>query len=134
MKITVKEIKCGEALSPKMQQRLKIKELDAYIQSLPFFGDIIGDSLQALRQDGFGYGVGNAEKEEQEKAAKDILSDFDDYLDYAIKQEDDDWYIAITFKPSLWALSLEDAKKVFKMLDDAFGPYCQNNVLSADLP
>ena len=114
----------NEEISPKLQDRLKFKEFAQFFNELPFFGQTIGDPVDTVRKEGLGYGVGNGSKEEQEEAAKDILSDFDDYVSWTTDQDNDgSWYIKMTFKPELWALPLEELKKVFGLLDDAFGPW-----------
>lgn len=114
----------NEEISPKLQDRLKFKEFAQFFNELPFFGQTIGDPLDTVRKEGLGYGVGNGSKEEQEEAAKEILSDFDDYVSWTTDQDPDgSWYIKMTFKPELWALPIEELKKVFGLLDDAFGPW-----------
>lgn len=116
--------KRSEEISPKLQDRLKFKEFAQFFNELPFFGQTIGDPLDTVRKEGLGYGVGDGSKEEQEEAAKDILSDFDDYVSWTTdKDTDGSWYIKMTFKPELWALPIEELKKVFGLLDDAFGPW-----------
>lgn len=122
--LSVGESKSNEEISPKLQDRLKFKEFAPFYNELPFFGQTIGDPLDTVRKEGLGYGVGNGSKEEQETAAKDILSDFDDYVSWTTDQDTDgSWFIKMTFKPELWALPIEELKKVFGLLDDAFGPW-----------
>ena len=119
-----KQRESNEEISSKLQDRLKFKEFAPFYNELPFFGQTIGDPLDTVRKEGLGYGVGNGSKEEQEEAAKDILSDFDDYVSWTTDQDTDgSWYIKMTFKPELWALPIEELKKVFGLLDDAFGPW-----------
>lgn len=122
-KVLTKGIRTSEAISPKLQDRLKFKEFEPFFNKLPFFGQTIGDPLDTIRKEGLGYGVGGS-KEDQEEAAKDILSDFDDYVSWTTEKDNDgEWYIKMTFKPELWALPIEELKKVFGLLDDAFGPW-----------
>lgn len=124
LKIRMIRKKRSEEISPKLQDRLKFKEFAQFFDQLPFFGLTIGDPLDTIRKKGLSYGVGNGSKEEQEVAAKDILSDFDDYVSWTTeKDRDGGWYIQMTFKPELWALPIEELKKVFGLLDDAFGPW-----------
>ena len=114
----------NEEISPKVRDRIKSKELAAYIEALPFFGKTYGASLDALKADGISYSHGNGSKAEEEAAAKKILSDFEDYLTWSIAKEIEDGedvhYISVKFKPELWELPIDEFKQVFGALDDAF--------------
>lgn len=116
----------NEEISPKLQDRLKFKELNEFLKDLPFFGFNYGEDVDTLKREGILYGVGD--KETNEEAAKDILGDFEDYATWTIDSEvnrhgETEWFMNIKFKPELWALPIEELKKVFGLLDDAFGPW-----------
>lgn len=113
------EGKC-EAISPKLAQRAKLKELDSYIKTLPNFQEL-GTTISEL-QSGFGYGVGNNTEKEQQEFVKD-LEDFDEYFSHELKSENGEYYAEFKTKPAFLELSLEEAEKVLKLFNDALNPY-----------
>lgn len=122
MKITV-----NEALSGKLQDRMKLKQLDQFISNLPCLGkDLMALTVKEMQENGIGYGVGNGTKDEQESAAKDIYGDFDKYITWSVKPDDngEEYYITAEIKPKTWDLPLDDLKQLFELLDDSLKPYC----------
>lgn len=119
------ERKAREALSPKMQQRLKVAAWQEATDKMKGFDEAGHTLLDMIGKDGKYLSIflpieGMATEAEAREAAKKIFGDFEDYINFGADFDDIEevWYPYYALKKEFFGLSKEEGMAVLKEFDD----------------